>query len=133
MATAAPQALVADVERLLAELEALPDPFARQTAAAAVQGLVELYGAGLPVGRAMDWAADACGNPRVADMIHRQVPRIERGDSLTDSLAATGFFWFWFVEALHFDDAYGGMLERYNTPFKIFCPVWPMLAAATAS
>jgi type IV pilus assembly protein PilC len=56
------------------------------------RGLAALYGAGLPVSRAMSWAADACGNPRVADMIHRQVPRIERGDSLTDSLAATGFF-----------------------------------------
>ncbi len=44
---AAPQRLVADVERLLADLEALPDPFARQTATAAVQGVVELYGAGL--------------------------------------------------------------------------------------
>jgi type II secretory pathway component PulF len=56
------------------------------------RGLAALYGAGIPVGRAMAWAADACGNPRVADMIHRQVPRVERGDSLTDSLSATGFF-----------------------------------------
>jgi type IV pilus assembly protein PilC len=56
------------------------------------RGLAALYGAGLPVSRAMAWAADACGNPRVADMIQRQAPRIERGDSLTDSLAATGFF-----------------------------------------
>jgi Fe-S cluster biogenesis protein NfuA/nitrite reductase/ring-hydroxylating ferredoxin subunit len=44
---AAAQSLVTDVERLLGELEALPDPFARQTATAAVQGVVELYGAGL--------------------------------------------------------------------------------------
>jgi type II secretory pathway component PulF len=56
------------------------------------RGLAALYGAGLPVGRAMAWAADACGNPRVADMIHRQVARVERGESLTDALAATGFF-----------------------------------------
>jgi Fe-S cluster biogenesis protein NfuA/nitrite reductase/ring-hydroxylating ferredoxin subunit len=47
MTTAAPRDLVADMERLLADLEALPDPFARQTATAAVQGLLELYGAGL--------------------------------------------------------------------------------------
>jgi Fe-S cluster biogenesis protein NfuA/nitrite reductase/ring-hydroxylating ferredoxin subunit len=47
VATAAPLALVADVERLLADLDTLPDPFARQTATAAVQGVVELYGAGL--------------------------------------------------------------------------------------
>ena len=39
--------LVADVERLLEDVEALPDPFARQTATAIVQGLLELYGAGL--------------------------------------------------------------------------------------
>ena len=56
------------------------------------RGLAALYGAGLPVGRAMAWAADACGNPRVADMIHRQVARVERGESLTTALAATGFF-----------------------------------------
>lgn len=44
---AAPDELLADVERLLEELEALPDPFARQSATAAVQGLLDLYGAGL--------------------------------------------------------------------------------------
>jgi Fe-S cluster biogenesis protein NfuA/nitrite reductase/ring-hydroxylating ferredoxin subunit len=44
---AEPRQLVADVERLLDDLEALPDPFARQTATAVVQGLLELYGAGL--------------------------------------------------------------------------------------
>ncbi len=47
MGAATAQTLVSEVERLLADLEALPDPLARQTAAAAVQGLVELYGAGL--------------------------------------------------------------------------------------
>ncbi len=47
MPAAAPRELVADVERLLGDLEAMPDPFARQTATAAVQGLLELYGAGL--------------------------------------------------------------------------------------
>src|SRR5213076_2259675 len=46
---------------------------------------------------------------------------------------AGGFFWCWFVEALHFDDSYGGILERYNTPFKIFCPTWPMLAVAAVA
>lgn len=44
---AAPRELVADVERLLEDLEALPDPVARQTATAVVQGLLELYGTGL--------------------------------------------------------------------------------------
>jgi type II secretory pathway component PulF len=57
-----------------------------------VRGLAALYGAGPPVGRAMSWAAEACGNPRVADMVLRQVPRVERGESLTAALTATGFF-----------------------------------------
>ncbi len=42
-----PRELVADVERLLAELEALPDPLAREKSTAVVQALLELYGAGL--------------------------------------------------------------------------------------
>jgi type II secretory pathway component PulF len=56
------------------------------------RGLAALYGAGLPVARALTWAADAAGNPRFADMIHRQVVRIERGEALTAALTATGFF-----------------------------------------
>lgn len=39
------------------------------------------------------------------------------------------FFWTWFVEALHFDDDYAGNYERYNTPFKIYYPLWPIFAA----
>lgn len=33
-----------------------------------------------------------------------------------------------FVETLHFDDNYVGDYERYNTPFKILYPLWPVLA-----
>ncbi len=33
-----------------------------------------------------------------------------------------------FVETLHFDDSYAGYLERYNTPFKVLYPLWPILA-----
>jgi Fe-S cluster biogenesis protein NfuA/nitrite reductase/ring-hydroxylating ferredoxin subunit len=58
--------LVGDVERLLGDLEALPDPFARQTATAAVQGLVELYGAGLE--RIVEEIA-ACDDGRLADAL----------------------------------------------------------------
>jgi len=50
MATVAsdePRALVADVERLLGEVEGLPDPTARQKTTEVVQALLELYGAGL--------------------------------------------------------------------------------------
>jgi len=42
-----PAQLVADVERLLDDVEQLPDPVARVTATELVQALVELYGAGL--------------------------------------------------------------------------------------
>lgn len=43
---------------------------------------------------------------------------------------ATASFFFLFVEVLHFDDNYTGDLERYNTPFKIWYPLWPMMAGA---
>jgi Fe-S cluster biogenesis protein NfuA/nitrite reductase/ring-hydroxylating ferredoxin subunit len=42
-----PQELVAEVERLLEEVETLTDPIARQTAIGIVEALLELYGAGL--------------------------------------------------------------------------------------
>jgi Fe-S cluster biogenesis protein NfuA/nitrite reductase/ring-hydroxylating ferredoxin subunit len=42
-----PQELVAEVERLLGDLETLADPVARQTATGVVQALLDLYGAGL--------------------------------------------------------------------------------------
>ncbi|MGA2924912.1 MAG: NifU family protein [Solirubrobacteraceae bacterium] len=42
-----PAALVADVERLLDEVQRLPDAAARQTATELAQALLELYGAGL--------------------------------------------------------------------------------------
>lgn len=47
MASAESQGLVADVERLLEEIETLPDQVAREKATAVVQALLELYGAGL--------------------------------------------------------------------------------------
>lgn len=60
-------------------------------------------------------------------------PRTAAEDVPPLLFTAAGFFWCWFVEALHFDDSYGGVLERYNTPFKIFYPVWPILAVAAVS
>jgi Fe-S cluster biogenesis protein NfuA/nitrite reductase/ring-hydroxylating ferredoxin subunit len=42
-----PRELVAEVERLLEDLESLADPVARQGATGVVQALLELYGAGL--------------------------------------------------------------------------------------
>ncbi|MEO8376631.1 MAG: DUF2298 domain-containing protein, partial [Candidatus Sumerlaeota bacterium] len=41
---------------------------------------------------------------------------------------SAAFFWTWFVEALHFNDDYSGNYERYNTPFKIYYPLWAMFA-----
>ncbi|MDK2971231.1 MAG: hypothetical protein PWP23_986 [Candidatus Sumerlaeota bacterium] len=43
---------------------------------------------------------------------------------------AIAFLYHWFCEALHFDDEYEGDYERYNTPFKIWYPLWPILAMA---
>jgi len=45
------------------------------------------------------------------------------------SFLTIAFFYSFFVEVLHFDDQYSGELERYNTPFKIYYPLWPMMAA----
>jgi hypothetical protein len=45
--SSAPEALVAEVERRLEEIEAIADPAARQTATEIVQALLELYGEGL--------------------------------------------------------------------------------------
>jgi Fe-S cluster biogenesis protein NfuA/nitrite reductase/ring-hydroxylating ferredoxin subunit len=45
--SADPRALVTDVERLLEEIENLPDTLARDKATEVVQALLELYGAGL--------------------------------------------------------------------------------------
>ena len=47
MASGEPHGLVADVERLLEEVESLPDPAAREKTTEVVQALLELYGAGL--------------------------------------------------------------------------------------
>lgn len=38
------------------------------------------------------------------------------------------FAFSFFVEVLHFDDNYSGELERYNTPFKIYYPLWAPMA-----
>jgi Fe-S cluster biogenesis protein NfuA/nitrite reductase/ring-hydroxylating ferredoxin subunit len=61
----ATQELVADVERLLEDLETLADPVARQTATGVVQALLELYGAGLE--RMVDEIAARDHNGDIAD------------------------------------------------------------------
>ncbi len=47
MASNGPHGLVADVERLLEEVESLPDPLAREKSTEMVAALLELYGTGL--------------------------------------------------------------------------------------
>lgn len=44
------------------------------------------------------------------------------------SFLSIAFFYSFFVEVLHFDDRYSGELERYNTPFKIYYPLWAPMA-----
>ncbi len=55
--------------------------------------------------------------------------RPRRGDAPLWVFIAVAFFFQFFVEVLHFDDSYVEMLERYNTPFKIMYPLWPIMAA----
>lgn len=56
-----------------------------------------------------------------------------RVDSPVWLLLAGAFFWMWFVEALHFDDDYSGNYERYNTPFKIYYPIWAVMAGGAVA
>jgi type IV pilus assembly protein PilC len=56
------------------------------------RSLAALYGAGLPVGRALRTSADACDNTLIARAVHRQTPRVERGEPLSAALAGTGLF-----------------------------------------
>lgn len=51
-----------------------------------------------------------------------------RAESAAWVFLSVAFFWTWFVEALHFNDDYSGNYERYNTPFKIYYPLWAMFA-----
>jgi type IV pilus assembly protein PilC len=52
---------------------------ALQAAGTGVQGMIHL-------------AANACGNAVIADSARRIIPRLERGESMTDALAATKQF-----------------------------------------
>src|SRR5439155_10673438 len=56
------------------------------------RSLAALYGSGLPVGRALRTSADACDNYLIARAVHRQSPRVERGEPLSAVLAGTGLF-----------------------------------------
>ncbi|MCC6546628.1 hypothetical protein IT570_05620 [Candidatus Sumerlaeota bacterium] len=52
----------------------------------------------------------------------------QRTESAAWIFLSVAFFWTWFVEALHFNDDYSGNYERYNTPFKIYYPLWAIFA-----
>jgi type IV pilus assembly protein PilC len=56
------------------------------------RSLAALYGAGLPVTRALRVSADACDNYLIARAVHRQSPRVERGEPMSAVLAGTGLF-----------------------------------------
>lgn len=51
-----------------------------------------LYGAGVPVSPALSCAADASGDPSLVNAAKRAVAQLDRGQTVLDSLAATGFF-----------------------------------------
>jgi type II secretory pathway component PulF len=56
------------------------------------RSLAALYGAGLPVGRALRVAAGTCDNWYIGHRVERETPRVERGEPLSSALAATGLF-----------------------------------------
>lgn len=61
----------------------------------------------------------------VLAITHRADPR--RGPLWVFLTAAMG--WSFFLEVLHFDDSMSGENERYNSIFKIYYPLWPLMAA----
>ncbi|MCH7904505.1 MAG: type II secretion system F family protein [Armatimonadetes bacterium] len=51
-----------------------------------------LYGSGVPMPKALQLSADACGNEHLRAQIHPAARDLESGTGLTDSLAMTGAF-----------------------------------------
>jgi type IV pilus assembly protein PilC len=56
------------------------------------RSLAALYGAGLPVGRALRTSVDASDNFMIARAVYRQSVRVDRGEPLSAALAGTGLF-----------------------------------------
>ncbi len=56
------------------------------------RALSATYASGMAPHRAVRVAADACGNVAIADSVMQIVPRLERGDPMTDALASTKNF-----------------------------------------
>jgi type II secretory pathway component PulF len=56
------------------------------------RSLSALYGAGLPVGRALRVSADACDNEFIARRVEQETPRVERGEPLSVALGSTRLF-----------------------------------------
>lgn len=75
------------------------------------------------------WAGAIC-IAMVVPCLYYAMSFRKRTEGAIWAFLAVGFFWMWFVEALHFDDDYSGHYERYNTPFKIFYPIWAIFAGA---
>lgn len=51
-----------------------------------------LYRGGVPLGKAMQLAADACGNEAVRAQIYPAVPKIDSGEGIAQTFASTGAF-----------------------------------------
>ncbi|MBI5154984.1 hypothetical protein HZA57_07085 [Candidatus Poribacteria bacterium] len=73
------------------------------------------------------WAGPLALSLTAASLVLALVRRRDADSPLWVFMTAA-FFFLWFVEALHFDDNYTGVYERYNTPFKILYPLWPIMA-----
>ncbi|MCC5877934.1 MAG: hypothetical protein JJU11_17080, partial [Candidatus Sumerlaeia bacterium] len=73
------------------------------------------------------WAGAIC-LAMVVPCLYYAMSFRRRAEGAIWAFLSIGFFWMWFVEALNFDDDYSGHYERYNTPFKIFYPIWAIFA-----
>lgn len=51
-----------------------------------------LYRSGLPLGRATQLAADACGNEAIRERIYPIIPRMDSGEGIASTWASTGAF-----------------------------------------
>jgi type II secretory pathway component PulF len=109
---------------VIAEMQGQTRPWAQQFAMAVpyvgsitrrvaiayfMRALGLLYGAGVALPQALLYAADASGNPWLADPIRRIVPRIEAGQPLKETLASTGLFPSYVLAVLSTGEMTGGI------------------------
>lgn len=71
-----------------------------------------LYGAGVPIGPSLYHAAEASGNPWLAEPVKRIIPAVEGGRPLRDALASTGLFPSYILSVLSTSELTGSLDEQ---------------------